>query len=85
MYEQSAPQLRFKPGRFGGHDLVLVGQFDQLCNGCRVEGEGHGVFARVNQLHQFIGATYPADEMYSLVGARVNNAEQRGKKRILQD
>jgi len=50
-----------------------------------MESKGHGVFARIHQLYQFIVAAYAADEVDSLVGARILDAQQRRQKGVLQN
>src|SRR6185369_15258633 len=85
VHEQPAAQFWLEPGRFGRHDLVLIGQFDQFGYGSRMERERYGVFPGINQFDQFIVAANSADKVDPLVGARVLDAEQRRQERILQN
>ena len=85
MHEQSAAQFGFEPGRFWGHDLILIGQFDQLADGRRMECKRHGEFAGIDQFDKLIITAYAADKVDSLVGTRVVDAEQRRQEIVLQN
>ena len=45
---ESAAELGFEPGGFGGHDVAAVGNVHDLLHADGIEGKGHLHFATVD-------------------------------------
>src|SRR6185369_6667819 len=85
MNKEAGPQFRFKPGRFGRHDLVGVRKRHEFFNGRMKERKSDFELFAVYQPLQLGSSANTAHKMDSLIGSRIADSQHRAEKIVLED
>src|SRR6185369_8620672 len=85
MNKEAGPQFRFKPGRFGRHDLVGIRQRHEFFNGRMKERKSDFKLFAVYKPLQLGNSANPAHKMDSLIGSRIAYSQHRAEKIVLED